>query len=105
MKITKAKVKEMLEIIDGADDAFENCKKAEKVLLPMNEVHFIASMATIFEAYGRKHGTTGTELAVRTVSTMLDYEDDKDNGKTVVAILKAILCEDDEDEEDEEDDE
>lgn len=105
MKLTKAKVKEMLEIIDGADDAFENCKKAEKFLLPMNEVHFIASMATIFEAYGRKHGTTGTELAVRTVSTMLDYEDDKDNGKTVVAILKAILSEDDEDEEDEEDDE
>lgn len=105
MKLTKAKVKEMLEIIDGADDAFENCKKAEKVLLPMNEVHFIASMATIFEAYGRKHDTTGTELAVETASTMLDYEDDKDNGKTVVAILKAILCEDDEDEEDEEDDE
>ena len=105
MKLTKAKIKEMLEIIDGADDAFENCKKAEKVLLPMNEVHFIASMATIFEAYGRKHGTTGTELAVRTASTMLDYEDDKDNSKTVVAVLKAILSEDDEDEEDEEDDE
>lgn len=105
MKITKAKVKEMLEIIDGADDAFENCKKAEKFLLPMNEVHFIASMATIFEAYGRKHSTTGTELAVKTASTMLGYEDDKDNSKTVVAVLKAILSEDDEDEEDEEDDE
>lgn len=105
MKLTKAKVKEMLEILDGADDAFENCKKAEKLLLPMNEAHFIASMATIFGAYGRKHGTTGTELAVRTVSTMLDYADDKGNGKTVVAVLNAILSEGDEDEEDEEDDE
>ena len=105
MKLTKANVKEMLEIIDGADNAFEECKKAQKLLLPMNEVHFIASMSTIFEAYGRKHGTTGTELAVRTASAMLNIQDDNDDGNVVAKVLRAILSEDDEDEEDEEDDE
>ena len=54
----KSKIEELLKLIEGQDEAFATFEKARDLLLPLEEVHFLASMTTMFKAYGIEHHTT-----------------------------------------------
>lgn len=107
-KMTKSKIEELLNLIEGQDEAFATFEKARDLLLPLEEVQFLTSMATIFKAYGDEHHTNGTLLAVRVADNMIDIDmklpkrlQENKMDKVLMKILEELL----DDKDDEEDDE
>lgn len=104
--MSKSKIKELLNLIEGQDEAFATFEKASDLLLPLEEVHFLASMTTMFKAYGMEHHTNGTLLAIKCADRMMEFDSraledlvDNKTDKIVLKILREILNDDEDDEE------
>lgn len=102
----KSKIEELLKLIEGQDEAFATFEKARDLLMPLEEVHFLASMTTMFKAYGLEHHTNGTLLALKCADRMMEFDSgaledlvDNKTDKIVLKILREILNDDEDDEE------
>jgi hypothetical protein len=102
----KSKIEELLKLIEGQDEAFATFEKARDLLMPLEEVHFLASMTTLFKAYGMEHHTNGTLLALKCADRMMEFDSgvfedlvDNKTDKIILKILREILNDDEDDEE------
>ena len=105
-KMKKSKIEELLKLIEGQDEAFATFEKARDLLMPLEEIHFLASMTTMFKAYGLEHHTNGTLLALKCADRMMEFDSgaledlvDNKTDKIVLKILREILNDDEDDEE------